>query len=161
MIQVKQNSILVWRVGPVSTRKQTHWNKGHHQPPCKRGLWAFPYTKHDRFFIYPTQIESRLPKEYQTDYTQDHSEEWWNEREHLIRIIIKRIGQSVWWHQGGFWSHVFPNGNTDYAKWFWWDSPKDWFEVIGTEIYAFERANGKVFKLNYAVDHLELFLEKP
>lgn len=160
MIRVKGNSILVWRVGPVSARKQAHWGTDHHQPARKRGLWVFPYTKHDRFFVYPTQVEAMLPKEYQADGG-SHPEEWWIKREALVKEIVKRAGQSVWWHTGGFWSHVFPSGNSNYSTWYWWDSPKDWLQVAQKGIFTFHRAGNEVFRLNYSSDHLELFLEEP
>ena len=168
---IKNNKLLCWRLGPVNIQKQKHYNKdvevfglsGSHKPPESRGVWAFPYPHYDFFFCYH-QYKRHLPKKFQlsidTDkYSDEYMEKYWEEHESTIEKIRKRIKPSTF-YIGEFYSHIFPNGLTNYNEWFYWDSVKDWERVARKTIAQRERHKDRLYTINFGKDHLEIFITR-
>jgi hypothetical protein len=159
----KDNKLLCWRLGPISAVKQKHFKEdvislagqGIHKPPVSRGFWAFPYPHFDYFFCYH-QWTKLLPKKYRDTHVEKTEEEW-EEYHKLIRNIKKNNPPSLF-YTDKFYSHIFPNSNTDYNSWYYWDSVRDWAKIARGKLITFDVWEHGLFKMNYSVDHLEIFI---
>jgi hypothetical protein len=156
----KDDKLLCWRLGPINPQKQAHYNKnvpsiagaGTHKPPVSRGMWAFPYPHYDYFFCYH-QWKKHLPKRL----IEPKDEAEWEEQESAMKVIMKRYRPSTF-YASSFYSHIFPNGSTDYSEWHYWDDIRKWGKVAGKTIYQTMKIEGIVQRWKYTVDHLELFI---
>jgi len=159
----KNNKLLCWRLGPINAQKQLHYSKdvetaagkGHHKPPVSRGMWAFPYPHYDYFFCFH-QWKKHLPKKFQDD-TIERSDEEWKEYERTLKEIQKRFKPSQF-YADKFYSHIFPNGNTDYNSWYYWDSVRDWAKIAQKTIVCYNGWDESYFVSRYSKDHLEIFV---
>ena len=157
----KNNKLLCWRLGPMSSQKQLHYGKdvvtiagqGDHKPPESRGIWAFPYPHYDYFFCFH-QWEKHLPKKYLEERTLTEFEAI--ERDQLLKEIQKKYKPSLF-YADGFYSHIFPY-KVDYNSWFYWDSVRDWANVAKKEIVCYIDFGGGFFANDYSKDHLEIFV---
>ena len=159
----KNNKLLCWRLGPINSVKQAHYSKdipsiagaGTHKPPVSRGMWAFPYPHYDYFFCFH-QWKKHLPKKYLDDTIEKTIKDW-KEYDILIKKIQKKYKPSLF-YTDKFYSHVFPNGNTDYNSWYYWDSVRDWAKVAQKNIFCYEKFSDRCEKIYFSKDHLEIFV---
>jgi hypothetical protein len=159
----KDDKLLCWRLGPINAGKQAHFSKdvesaagaGTHKPPTSRGIWAFPYPHYDLFFCFH-QWKKHLPKKYQDDSI-ERTEEDFAEIDRLIKEIKRKFPPSTFWTDA-FYSHIFPNGRTDYNDWFYWNSVRDWAKVANKLLISYQRWNDDLFTCRYSKDHLEIFV---
>ena len=182
--QFKKGQLLFWRLGGINSVKQKHWGKtvdryGEtillHQPPVKRGLWAFPYPFYDYFFAYG-QWTRRMPKKFQNEgkpdfdkMTDEEAKAYWEEEKKCMEKIQHDFPPTTFWYGGGFYSHIGPHkAQVDYNNWFWWDNPKEWAIRAKKEIFVVDNygTTGDTTKGNtktlyfgtYSKDHLEIFI---
>jgi hypothetical protein len=168
----KDGKLLFWRLGNVNSVKQTHWHTEHHQPPVKRGIWAFPYPYYDLFFCYH-QYTKRLPKIYRKvdgigikgckeDYTENLSDEdarlYYEKEEELVKNIKKILHPSLFYYSGGFYSHISIHNEIDYDKWFYWEDVKSWGKLLIKGLYVTEKFNEHLVTMRYSFDHIEVFI---
>lgn len=166
-----KGKMLFWRVGGVNSVKQKHYGKEGHQPPCSRGIWAFPYPYFDYFFV-AFQRDKYMPKEFRKGFepawVHDHDievedevvQEYWRRREAKMREIYKKFAKpTTFWYGGNFYSHIDLSGRTDYEKWFLWSNVRAWARTAQKTFWINERwGDGELFRMNYAKDHLEVFI---
>lgn len=166
--------ILLWRLGNMNSNKQSHWgDRVRRQPPTKRGIWCFPYPHYDLFFCWHQwekhlpvkfqkygQIGSKNQKEHDFDeMTDSEAEAYWKEREERLKDIRKKFRPTTFWYKGEFYSHIDHNGKTGkYNEWYWWDTPRLWAKEAEKHLSTWDRFGDMLFKINYAKDHLELFI---
>ena len=155
----KDDMLLCWRVGPVNAQRQRHFSKevtinglgGHHKPPISRGMWAFPYPHFDYFFV-SHRYKSLLPKKFR-DNKDGGDEKYWAEYGAVMKKIWYDNRPSLF-YAARFYSHIFPNGKTDYDDWFYWDCPRDWAREAKGHLISFDGQ----YKWKYSKDHLEIFV---
>lgn len=164
---------MCWRLGNMNSNKQKHWgDPNHRQPPTKRGIWAFPYPHYDFFFCWH-QWEARLPKKFRHEegigikhpgvsfdpdaVTDEEADEYWEERDRLIKKIRKEFPPTTFWYGGEFYSHISTHGVGD-KEWYYWDSVKEWSKVARKELYVSDRWGDELYTFRYAKDHLEIFI---
>lgn len=161
----QDDKLLCWRLGPMNAQKQKHYHNdipslagaGTHKPPVSRGIWAFPYPHYDLFFCWH-QWEKHLPKKYQRISEMDLTEKEWEDREELLKKIRKIFRPSIF-YTDNFYSHIFPNGKTDYSDWYFWENPRDWAKIAQGKLFTFYRYDDdKLTKIGFSKDHLEIFV---
>lgn len=163
----QNNKLLCWRLGGINAQRQVHYNRdietvagmGTHKPPVSRGVWAFPYPHYDFFFCFHQWVK-RLPKKFQRENKETLTEQDWEEYELLIKKA-KKIFRPSKFYSGEFYSHVFPNGSTDYNSWFYWDSARDWAKVAKKTLVEFYKTDQELLRMEYSKDHLEIFVPNP
>lgn len=159
----KNNRILCWRLGPINSQKQTHFHKdtetpagkGQNKPPTSRGIWAFPYPHYDYFFCFH-QWTKHLPKKFlyhEGEWTEEESEEY----EKTLRRIQRTHRPSTFF-VNEFYSHIFPDDSIRLGDWYYYDNARQWAKLAQKTFLKYERWGGRLYKIHYSKDHLELFI---
>jgi len=170
--RMRNGAILLQRYGPINMQKQntkTDRQWGGHRPPVNRGMWAFPFPTMDLFFAYH-RITNALPRkyrlrgealaEYLDSLTDSQAEEWHAEKERLEREIINRPThrlKTFWWHKP-LYSHIFPQYVGSMDEWYLYERPYDFALRARHELRSVEQYQNGIMFINYASDHLEVFL---
>lgn len=175
--------LMLFRVGPANGQAQRHnsaprdavtgerveWpeDRGEYRDygriaPASRGFWAFPYPFHDAYFYHHVWMR-HLPKNLRSGSCPEDSVQsniWWGEHSKALKRIRRTFRPRIIMHEGPFWSHIRPDTAGPDKVWYQYDNAREWVQKARKSLWRWNPGDNNMppWKIDYSVDHLEIFV---